>query len=277
MPDAPRATPSTIAPNVAPDVTPDAAPNVAPTVAPNVAEVVDPVSHAAARVRPDLPDGDSDGTVPSPEPMNTDAIPSTPDEESSALPPEPNPRTTGRTVAGLFAPGNGIGQATRFRGGERLQHGVRAFSLTGTLPDDVRDWRDDVKRGLILDNGGLDALTAAQKVLVDAVADVATHRKLYARFIDREGLLTSRGRRRAAEDGHNAATDRLVRLLSLLGIGRKARPVEDLDGYLARRYGPTRPQDTREAQVDANHGADRERAPAGQGAATTGTPEPDRC
>jgi hypothetical protein len=193
------------------------------------------------------------------------------------VPPVVNPRTTGRTETGLFAPGNGIGQATRFQGGERLQHGVRAFSLTGTLPDDVRDWRDDVKRGLILDNGGLDALTAAQKVLVDAVADVATHRKLYARFIDREGLLTSRGRRRAAEDGHNAATDRLVRLLGLLGTGRKARPVEDLDGYLARTYGAQRPQDARPVSADANVVDDGERTAAGQGAGTTGTPERERC
>jgi hypothetical protein len=211
--------------------------------------------------------------------MNTGAIPSASDGESSAGPPQPNPRPTGRTSTGLFAPGNGIGQATRFRGGERLQHGVKSFALTGALPADVADWRDAVKRGLVLDNGGLDALSAAQRVLVDAVADVATHRKLYARFLDREGLLTSRGRRRAAEDGHNAATDRLVRLLGLLGTGRKARPVEDLDGYLARRYGnrASGPQDAREARTDADVVDDAERSPAGQGTGTTGTPERERC
>jgi hypothetical protein len=94
------------------------------------------------------------------------------------------------------------------------------------------------RRELLDDLGGAGAVSAAQATLVE----VAVRTRLYLDHVDavllaRESLVV-RGRRvLPLLEQRTRLAGSLLEILSKLGLERRARPVEDLETYVTRRYG----------------------------------------
>lgn len=178
-------------------------------------------------------------------------------------PPTTDSRADGRDPFGRFAKGTSIGLATR-RYGSEPTHGVRRFQRAGVITHDLAAQQAEDIAGFVADLGGLENLTTAKRAIVEKAAEALTVSRLFAEDIGTRGAFTAHGRVRATTTGYLATVDRIVRLLGLLGLERKARNLDTLDGYVASRYGnrASGPQDTREATDDANVAGEAERSPA---------------
>lgn len=192
-------------------------------------------------------------------------------------PPNAEHRTDGRDPRGRFAKGTTVGLATR-RHGSEPKHGVRRFQEGGVVTPDLAAQQAEDIAGFIADLGGPENLTTAKRTIVEKAAETLTVSRLFAQDIGARGAFTARGRVRATTTGYLATVDRIVRLLGLLGLERRARPVMDLDHYLRERYGNGAggPQDRRDAAADAVVVHNAERGVGGQADGTTGTPETER-
>lgn len=159
------------------------------------------------------------------------------DPKQDAASPAPESRAEGRQARGLFAPGNAIGELTKFGEGNQAarEHGVRAFEDSGALPPALVEQRAADVAGIVTDLGGPTELTTAQRLLVEQAGHVSTIVRLYAAHIEQHGPFTSKGRVRATTAGLLAAVDRLHRLLVTLGLERRARKAETLEDWLKKR------------------------------------------
>jgi len=129
-------------------------------------------------------------------------------------------RPEGRGPDGRFRPGNVA----------RLTHGLRSCRVqAGALLPPGAALPADRERAIVADLGGdVPTITAG---LVRRYA----HLELIAEWLEgnliAEGVMTTKGRQRAAVSAYMAVVDRLTRLGLTLGLERKARPVTNAAEY----------------------------------------------
>lgn len=136
-----------------------------------------------------------------------------------------NTRTSGRDAAGRFIAGNA----------ESLTHGARRYELRGALPDDVRAALDAFRSDLESDRGGRSEMGAIESGYVRRLTQLEGVLELLGQDVATHGVMTQRGRPRAA---YRAFLDTLAtwdRLAQRLGLERKARRVsETFEAAIAR-------------------------------------------
>ena len=147
---------------------------------------------------------------------------------------------------------SGRGPDGRFRGGNiaALKHGgrstqVRAASLSEQSV--VRAQLADKRDTIVGDLGGDAQLSQLQRDLIDRYLELDVVAQWLGGNLVADGPLTAKGRARAALSAYVTIVDRVHRVSSALGLGRKQRQVS-LSGYLATTY-PLRDGD----QGDGEH------------------------
>lgn len=151
-------------------------------------------------------------------------------------------------------------------------HGLQAVDRRTAGARELLAWRTQ----LIADLGGQDALTAAQGALVD----MAARTWLYIGSVDL-WLLEQRSlvnlRRRSllpVVRERQQLVDSLARLLTTLGLERRARKVPDLREYVEARYGTS---ESRAANGAGERAQAQDAAPAADAATTPRDPAAGRA
>jgi hypothetical protein len=111
--------------------------------------------------------------------------------------------------------------------------GLTGLDARRTAMRAVRTWQ----RSLIADLGGEAAISTQQKTLIE----MATRTRLYIEHVDswlmeQDSLINKRARKLfPIVQQRQQLCDSLAKMLTQLGLGRKAKTIEDLDVYLERR------------------------------------------
>jgi hypothetical protein len=128
---------------------------------------------------------------------------------------------------GRFLPGNG----------ERLIHGLRsARAMAALLPGQeaqLRVLREQVNE-LMTDLGGAAHLGVVKREMAVRFCELRVVGTTLAESLVREGVLSAKGRQRAALTAYLSVIDRLTRLAAVLGMERTAKRVPSLDDFLAQ-------------------------------------------
>jgi hypothetical protein len=133
-------------------------------------------------------------------------------------------RVDGRDAKGRFAPSN--------RSGEK--HGALTFTRRGgELPLEFRLEHERFKAQVLSDLGG--ELSEIELGLVEMLCSTKSILNLLAADMQRNGMMTPRGRLRATYQAWLKASSRYEKLASKLGLKRRAKPAQTLDSYLAER------------------------------------------
>lgn len=143
--------------------------------------------------------------------VQRNAQPAAPSEQ---LPP------TGRDPLGRFAPGPGNRWA--------MKTGARSrYVAAGLMPEqaEARAVLAARQAAIETDLGGHDELSALAHDMVTDYLRLRLIADWLAENLMREGPLTGKGRQRAALTAFLQVVDRLHRVTSSLGLGRRARPV----------------------------------------------------
>lgn len=141
----------------------------------------------------------------------------------ASVPTVDNSRTSGRDRHGRFVAGNA----------ESLTHGARRYELRGVLPDDVRAALDAFQADLESDRGGRSEMGAIESAYVRRLAQLEGVLELLGQDVAANGVMTAKGRPRAA---YRAFLDTLAtwdRLAQRLGLERQARRVDGIVDQLA--------------------------------------------
>jgi hypothetical protein len=144
----------------------------------------------------------------------------------------------GRADGGRFAAGNTIS----------LKHGGRSRRVAlAQLPgqDALRASLRGMADGIAIDLGGVDELSTLKRELIKCFTETSAIRSYLGENILREGVLTTKGRTRAAVGTYLSVVDRLSRLAQAIGLARVPKQVQDLDAFLAQR--------AQQPQKDDNH------------------------
>lgn len=131
----------------------------------------------------------------------------------TSVTPTDNSRTPGRDEQGRFAAGNGAATT----------HGVRRYELRGALPDDVREWLARFQSTLEQDRGGAAELGAIETGYVRRLTQLEGALELLGQDIGEHGVMTARGRPRAAYRVFLETLATWDRLAQRFGLERKAR------------------------------------------------------
>jgi hypothetical protein len=118
-----------------------------------------------------------------------------------------------------------------------LKHGQRASTLLD-VPELAEAHRARVE-AIETDLGGAAQLSAVQLPLVSELARLQLITDSLGADVLARGVLTGKGRTRAAVTVYLAVLDRQQRLAQLLGLSRRQRDVPDLASYLAAHNGET--------------------------------------
>jgi hypothetical protein len=116
--------------------------------------------------------------------------------------------------------------------GPALKHGVRAFEVRGesALPADLRVSVEDFRSQVIADNGGLTELTAVQAGYIRRLSELEATARLLAADLTSNGLFTAKRRVRSTYGRWLETLDRWDRFAQRVGIERKARQVDPIEG-----------------------------------------------
>lgn len=116
------------------------------------------------------------------------------------------------------------------RGRFQRGHLVNATSLDRVSVDHPALAREHAERvaALVADLGGMSQLSAMQMPLVQETARLQIIADTLGHDLMTRGVLTARGKQRAALAAYALAVDRLDKLTMRLGLERKAKPVDDL-------------------------------------------------
>jgi len=166
----------------------------------------------------------------------------------------PVDRGDGRNARGQTVDG-AIGLATRFSTGNTasLRGGLRARRLFER--DAVAAVLRATERRILTDGGDADdptftrESTARQLARVEFLLD-----STFEQLVATGGPFSSRGRIRAVHTALMQLADRHLALVRLLGLERRARPVETLQDYLARQYGARAAQTQQDASATRGEG-----------------------
>lgn len=131
-----------------------------------------------------------------------------------------------------------------------VSHGLYRYRDRGTLPPNLKVSVDEFREQLILDQGGLDGLSAVRAGLLRLLVDAEVGRRLMMNMVIARGAESKSGR--AAYDRLLATIDRWLRIAEKLGVERKPREVETIQSWAAsvRDVTPTRTQDAPASSSD---------------------------
>lgn len=119
-----------------------------------------------------------------------------------------------------------------------LVHGQGSRAVRNAdLPEmsHLKEVRAQDAAGFLSDFGGASEITTAQRVAIETLLPLLNVRDYVTAHILRDGVTTQAGRTRSAVNTLLGVTDRIERLVKLLGLERKAKPVGDLESFLAAR------------------------------------------
>lgn len=132
-------------------------------------------------------------------------------------------RGKGRGPDGRFQPGNTM----------RLQHGLRCERLLDH--PDIAAWHREQVAAIEADLGGEQQLTALQRAHVREAARLEVLVGALGDDLLARGVLTGKGRTRAAATLYLQALDRYLRVAQALGLQRRERPVPTVAELLGER------------------------------------------
>jgi hypothetical protein len=113
-----------------------------------------------------------------------------------------------------------------------LQHGAHSAQMQ----EQAEPWRQEQIAAIRADLGD-DVSTLKAHTIEQAATALVILRHL-TQNISGSGVLTAKGKRRAAVTVYMHTLDRYVRLVQLLGLERSAKPTLTLDEHLRKNYGP---------------------------------------
>ena len=117
-----------------------------------------------------------------------------------------------------------------------LRHGRRAPRLWAAGP--LREALAEREAAVLADLGGAPNLSAVERPLVREFARLALLVEAAGERLIRDGLESSKGRTRAAASLYAALLDKQMRLASMLGLQRRARPAASLADWAATARTP---------------------------------------
>lgn len=162
----------------------------------------------------------------------------TPFEEPQANGPE---ATVGGIVARLTTRSNRDASG-RFTAGNTaaLRHGRRSTVVRRRIEVESRAELAERRQAILNDLGGADGLsTIATDVLERYLVAAALLQWMEDRMIV-EGVVTGKGKRRAIHRAYLAQLDWVVRLGSMLGLERRAKPVPTIEQYVREQAAKVR-------------------------------------
>lgn len=122
--------------------------------------------------------------------------------------------------------------------GLALKHGGRSMNvLRGTLPSQEKavELLGERQAAILADLGGADQVSWLRTDLVRRYLEMSLVADYLAHNMVRNGVLSAKGRTRAAVTTYVQVVDRLTRLANTLGLERQARPV-GLAGYITPHH-----------------------------------------
>jgi hypothetical protein len=193
-------------------------------------------------------------------PENIERIEGTPDTESRALGPSSSLDAAPAVPSGelppaepaLFEQAKAALSAIRGRGRRpngqagpgntlNLRSGLRSRQLLD-VPD-VRAWHCSEVAAIEADLGGPESLSALQKAAVHEVARVRLILASLGENLFEHGVLTTKGKTRAATATYLQVFDRFVRGVTLLGLERQARRLDLAERLAALHQSPSTPEE----------------------------------
>jgi hypothetical protein len=109
------------------------------------------------------------------------------------------------------------------------------------LPEqaDVRAMLAEREAALVLDLGGEANIGVTKRELTTRFIEASTILTFLGGNILKFGVLTTKGRQRAAVGTYLQVLDRVMRLAATLGLERQAKQVPSIEDFLAARQQPT--------------------------------------
>ena len=144
-----------------------------------------------------------------------------PNAQNPTAPPE-------RDERGRYAPGNTA----------QLRHGLRsARARQALLPGQEVQLAalSELRAELYADLGGIDALGVVKKDAARRFLELTVVADTLVTNLLHDGIISPKGRQRAALSAYLSVVDRLTKLSTLLGLERKTKRVETIDDFLRAR------------------------------------------
>jgi hypothetical protein len=158
--------------------------------------------------------------------------------------------------------GRNRGRFVKGEPGPALTHGGRSVQVRLALIDARRAELEDHRAAIFADLGGRENVGRLKADLVERYLETSLIGEWLGGNLLAGGVLTAKGKTRAAATLYLQVLDRLYRLTTALGLERKPKDAMTLDAYLQRRYGsqdaPQIAADTQDADT-ADRPADAER------------------
>jgi hypothetical protein len=95
----------------------------------------------------------------------------------------------------------------------------------------------ELRAQIIADKGGLEAISTAERLMIDLAVEAAIKHQRVSAYLSTLPSLVDKRRHRVWQVVLDTArlSDRLQSLLRDLGLGRRPKPIESLEQYLARK------------------------------------------
>lgn len=137
-------------------------------------------------------------------------------------------------------PGAQRDSSGRFQTGNTssLKHGLRSRrALTASLlgQEALRATLAERHAEILQDLGGDETLSLTKRDLARRFVELTGVADSLLALLLRDGLISSKGRQRAALSSFLGVVDRLTRIAGVLGLERHAKKVPDLETFLAQR------------------------------------------
>lgn len=116
-----------------------------------------------------------------------------------------------------------------------MKHGLHSKQLL-SLPD-VRAWLDDRVAAITADMGGERELSALQHAAIREAAVVTLILAALSDELLRGGVLTPKGRKRAAASLYLETVDRFIRLSKTVGLERRSKRVDLAKAFAEQTHG----------------------------------------
>jgi hypothetical protein len=173
--------------------------------------------------------------------------------------------TTGRSKDGRFLKGEP---------GARLTHGGRSVQVRLALIDARRAELSEHRDAILADLGGRESVGRLKTDLIERYLETSLIAEWLGGNLLVDGVLTSKGRTRAASTLYLQVIDRLYRLTTALGLERKPKDTMTLERYLQSRYSH---QDATTASGEAQADSGSDRAVDAERSALVSLPEGDKA
>lgn len=150
--------------------------------------------------------------------MSDDRVTRTPSDECPA---------SSRSLSGRFVKGEP---------GPNLRHGGRSILVRLEIIEARRAELEDHRAAIFADMGGRESVSRVKADPVERYLETSLIAEWLGGNLLADGVLTGKGRARAASTLYLQVLDRVARLAMALGLERRSRKI-DLTDYLEQRYG----------------------------------------